>query len=281
MEAEEVNKKEYFSLCSFSPPLPLSFLSSPLVAFQIPPEILFCRSFLLAASVHARVVKGRVLNLFGSEKGLWPSLFSARGKEERGERGREVERGRRWFDPPPSLLPSLLPLLLLLLSFLFRAFLQRSPTVLQINPCRKTPKFDPSCTRSLLFFVSSSKLCRGGALSLVHSACRRLSRKKKQEKKPNHNARSLHDLGRPRAAESRRGGPDGPRRGSAVSVGGHGGGAEQGRDGRERSIEASQSLSEKSKLPPRSSRSSGRRRRKKKSFIFCSVLLSECPARTT
>lgn len=215
-------------------------------------------------------------------------LSVARGKEERGERGREVERwkrGRRWFDPPPSLLPSLLPLLLLLLSFLFRAFLQRSPTVLQINPCRKTPKFDPSCTRSLLFFVSSSKLCREGALSLVHSLCLPppLSRKKKQEKKPNHNARSLHDLGRPRAAESRRGGPDGPRRGSAVSVGGHGGGAEQGRDGRERSIEASQSLSlsEKSKLPPRSSRSSGRRRRKKKSFIFCSLLLSECPARTT
>lgn len=122
------------------------------------------------------------------------------------------------------------------------------------------------------------------SLSFTLFACRRLSQEKRnKKKKPNHNARSLHDLGRPRAAESRRGGPDGPRRGSAVSVGGHGGGAEQGRDGRERSIEASQSLSlsEKSKLPPRSSRSSGRRRRKKKSFIFCSLLLSECPARTT
>jgi hypothetical protein len=82
------------------------------------------------------------------------------------------------------------------------------------------------------------------SLSFTLFACRRLSQEKRnKKKKPNHNARSLHDLGRPRAAESRRGGPDGPRRGSAVSVGGHGGGAEQGRDGRERSIEASQSLS--------------------------------------
>ena len=197
---------------------------------------------------------------------------------------RRKSGGRGGFNLLSSPLLSLLLLLLLPLLTPPRVSAERSPTVVsQINPCRKTPKFDPSCTRSVLFFFPLE-----GALSLfflslflrftLYCCSAAASRKKGNKKKGNrnHNAGTLFDLARSRTAESRRGGPEGPCRGSAVSVGGSGGAVEQGGTTRTRIEPVSLSLIKK-QTTARSSRSGRRKKKNETSFSSLSLLLLECP----